>query len=1251
MANIPFLNNAYFTAKVGIGKPVPTKPLDVIGNAQVEGTFTVKTANNNIRLLDSNDNTVNFSVGVNGRFQVRDVNAGTSPFQIEKAAPNDSLFIKANSNVGIKNNNPQSTLHLGDNANSIGGTLRLDSFVANQFWKLEPGTNTLNIKDYDGTSLASFDGAGNYVLFNGGNVGIGVTGPTAKLHVSGGTKLLGGAFAVSTDAAEGANIFSYKFRDAVGINNPNSVSAPVVAGYVMSVGRSTSGSVGGGIYVEGESRFVRGLAGGIKFNAYDGTNQVGTPTYILGTDAAGNVVKVLGSSVPGSVSGSGTLNKIPLWTPNSSTIGDSMISQVTTSNVLMKGAGNDFILSLDPDNNAIGDTSTVIFNDRARVGWFNSAVYLGDGGSNKDIKLQTNLGDIISLTSNTERMRIKFDTGKVGIGTTTPVEQLTVFGQVASTSSSSTVNTAGANRAIMDLTGGGARMGHFRGATAAGSGFLRLFTDSVERMRIDSAGNVGIDITNPVSYGKFVVQGTGNLINANASSGAATFQLYEGGQGRFAITTLNGSAGAKFELAGNEKMRITSVGNVGIGITNPTEKLVIDGKVIIKNIAAPKNHAQLNIGYTGSGETRAIDIHGDWSANESKSITFTHGSAATNMVGQINCVYNNPGSSIKWGKLYHSGDSSTYTMELASTSATTANLTVAGKAISAATVAADSSTTLTTKGYVDSLTPGAGVFLPLAGGTMTAGAVVTFLDSSGSTDDRLKFGSSGDMQLFHDGAASHIVSISSELRIDAPTFIVRPGSGTETMIKATQNAAVELYYDNTKRFETTSAGIAVSGSITIPEYIVHQGDPNTFIGFPAGDRVILHAGGNSNVELISNGVALRHNGGTRLETISAGVAVSGNLTVSGDATLGNSTADNHTINGQVTHLTADALGYKLYRSSGSTSMLISATGDSEIEFGTDNGSGTNTTRWTIGKDSTDNSFRISNSASLGTSDTLTLAGANATFAGTVTAGSYFLGDDTSISLATTGAGTVFLRPNGQSSTAQSSFTTTLATIGTSIAITGAATATTATTSTDNNATLTTKGYVDGLVTGVPVYKGTWDARNIAEGGATDGGNPDLRLAANKVLGNYYIVSTAGSASPNGGTTEPNSWNVGDWCIFSDVTPGAGTDLWQKIDNTSVISGAGTGQKVTKWEGTSGAASETLTDGPITFSGNNSTFAATSSALTVIARDNLFVDAGQLYIGADNGSTDNSYRQTVSTSAGTFKLQKRISGTFTDVLSF
>lgn len=65
-----------------------------------------------------------------------------------------------------------------------------------------------------------------------------------------------------------------------------------------------------------------------------------------------------------------------------------------------------------------------------------------------------------------------------------------VAGAITSTSSNSTGSTSGTNRAIMDLTSGGVRMGHFRGTTAAGSGYLGLYTDSTERMRITSAGNV-----------------------------------------------------------------------------------------------------------------------------------------------------------------------------------------------------------------------------------------------------------------------------------------------------------------------------------------------------------------------------------------------------------------------------------------------------------------------------------------------------------------------------------------------------------------------------------------------------------------------------------------------------------------------------------------------------------------------------------------------------------------------------------------
>ena len=155
----------------------------------------------------------------------------------------------------------------------------------------------------------------------------------------------------------------------------------------------------------------------------------------------------------------------------------------------------------------------------------------------------------------------------------------------------------------------------------------------------------------------------------------------------------------------------------------------------------------------------------------------------------------------------------------------------------------------------------------------------------------------------------------------------------------------------------------------------------------------------------------------------------------------------------------------------------------------------------------------------------------------------------------------------------------------------------ATSSGDASSTLTTKGYVDGLITGATIYRGTWQAGISATSTGTTSSSTTLTVSAaildaagntpalvgavvtgagitgtvkvasvtsstvyvldtaitatatayifspiygapdlsgvTQTSGYYYICSEAGSATPNGAGTEPNTWGVGDWVIWND----------------------------------------------------------------------------------------------------------------------
>ena len=97
------------------------------------------------------------------------------------------------------------------------------------------------------------------------------------------------------------------------------------------------------------------------------------------------------------------------------------------------------------------------------------------------------------------------------------------------------------------------------------------------------------------------------------------------------------------------------------------------------------------------------------------------------------------------------------------------------------------------------------------------------------------------------------------------------------------------------------------------------------------------------------------------------------------------------------------------------------------------------------------------------------------------------------------------------------------------------------------------------------FQSAWDARTIAEGGVSDGGNPDLQsiplIPSN--TGKYWIVNQDGSAAltdASGGTI--TDWKVGDWAIISEDI--SGNVFWDKIDNSDQITGQGTPGNLAIW---------------------------------------------------------------------------------------
>ena len=107
---------------------------------------------------------------------------------------------------------------------------------------------------------------------------------------------------------------------------------------------------------------------------------------------------------------------------------------------------------------------------------------------------------------------------------------------------------------------------------------------------------------------------------------------------------------------------------------------------------------------------------------------------------------------------------------------------------------------------------------PQLGGNLDVNSkTINLGDSSGETVNRIRLGADNDGDLFHDGTDLLLREVDSGqilLRSDgAKVFANATGSENQAIFRA--NGNVELYHDNSKKFETTSAGVTLTGGLTV----------------------------------------------------------------------------------------------------------------------------------------------------------------------------------------------------------------------------------------------------------------------------------------------------------------------------------------------------------------------------------------------------------------------------------------------------
>ena len=571
------------SGRVGIGTSSPSAQLHV--SSPNSAAF--------VRITSGNSSTALLDLG-----KENDLDGGRIAYDANnnllfQTASTEKLRITSAGNVGIGTSSPATSLHISaaspritftDTDTGVDHRINADSGAGNLAFDVD-----INSESSAPSCIFNIKGSEKLRIKSDGNVGIGTTSPTSLLNVNG------------TDTT--AKIHLHSTNSGISIFDPEKASISLTATGMNTTNKYTP-SINFG------STDPQFTTTNPKFGA--AINAQSTETYAL--DTRGGM-------------------KLNFWTsPNNPGTGHGLVQRMTIA---------------ENGNVGIGTTSpaakfAVDLNATGTIAEFRGAdtdLLHIDGDSNQITLDARNVGALAFEMQGSEAMRID-SSGKVIIGGTSP---LTSSSQLTLTSSTTSggLGILSPNNGRGDIFFGDAaddNVGQIRYSHVDNSFTIR--TNASDRFKIDSSGNVGIEIADPGEK----LDVNGKIRSHHASDSRFLLRVNDVNKGGFSATTDDGVViyGAsstnpiRFQVSGGEKARIDTSGRLLVGLTSSSagNTAVFQGNSsgsafsAILNLAVgnatPSNNQELGIlSFSDSGHDRAAEIFaardgGTWTSNSSQ---------------------------------------------------------------------------------------------------------------------------------------------------------------------------------------------------------------------------------------------------------------------------------------------------------------------------------------------------------------------------------------------------------------------------------------------------------------------------------------------------------------------------------------------------------------------------------------------------------------------------------------------------------